>query len=32
MSDAERSELNTRITLLLTVIDEQKKLLMTSKE
>ena len=32
MNDAERNKLNTRITLLLTVIDEQKKLLMTSKE
>jgi hypothetical protein len=32
MNDAERNKLNTRITLLLTVIDEQKKLLKTSKE
>jgi hypothetical protein len=32
MNDAERSELNTRITILLTVIDEQKKLLKISKE
>jgi hypothetical protein len=32
INDTERQELSTRITLMLTFIDEQKQLLKTSKE